>query len=100
MTNFNLTENEAKAVAVLSKEVLFQTGADTFSEIAEDELYLIVEPSMLVDAGWSVSEAAGTWGALEAKWAIEIGADRINGFDIDVITADAMAWNELQRNAA
>jgi len=63
---FDLTANETTASMILVKSCLYNMGGKRPSDLDHDPLTW-VEAKDLIRAGYSKPEAAGTWGALDAK---------------------------------
>jgi hypothetical protein len=61
-----LTENESRALYVMTKEALSGCGGHRPEDFYHDE-YTWVSAQELRDAGWSRHEAAGTYGSLMEK---------------------------------
>jgi len=70
MTNYNFTENEARAVKTLYLSCLGGMGGSTFAHL-EGDPFTWVNASDLMKAGWTRHAAIGTFGALITKGAVE-----------------------------
>ena len=66
MTEFNLTTNETDAALALVADCLSHMGGNRPMDL-ENDPFTWVDPDVLIDAGWSRHEAAGTWNALLDK---------------------------------
>ena len=69
MTTFTLTTNETDAALALVAYCLRQMGGNRPMDLENDPLTWVY-PDVLIDAGWSRHEAAGTWSALLDKGVI------------------------------
>ena len=63
---YQLTENELRAVFVLVGWCLENMGGKRPADLGDDP-FTWAYPDTLVEAGWSNQAAAGTWGALLDK---------------------------------
>ena len=97
MSDFNFTENEKRAALCLVAECLYAMGGERPMDL-EDDKFTWCHVSVLVDAGWSKHEAAGTYGSLESKGALDIDRDPNNFFGaeawVDTIRDELYQWAE------
>ena len=61
-----LTKNQTKAMEVLVKSGMENTGAKCIEDMMDDP-FLVVQASDLVESGWSQKQAEGTFGSLVAS---------------------------------
>ena len=93
---FNFTENEKRAALYLVADCLNGMGGERPMDLEEDR-FTWCHVSVLVDAGWSKHEAAGTYGSLESKGALDIEHDTDcmgEGAWVDSIRDELYQWAE------
>lgn len=94
---YNFTENEKLAALHLVDECLYSMGGDRPLDIFNDE-HVWTSPEVLMDLGWSKHEAAGTYGALEAKGAVYIEKENLSYYEkdawTDLVCLDVFKWAE------
>ncbi len=83
---YDFTENEKLAALHMVNDCLYSMGGKRPLDIFNDE-YNWTSPEVLTSLGWSEHEAAGTYGALEAKGAVYIEKDN-SQYEKD-------AWNDM-----
>jgi len=71
---YEFTQNEKLAALHLVDECLTGMGGGRPMDLEYDQ-FIWTDVSVLIGAGWSKHEAAGTYGALEAKKAVYIEKD-------------------------
>jgi len=93
---YNFTENEKLAALHLVDDCLYSMGGKRPLDIFNDE-YNWTSSEVLMSSGWSKTEAAGTYGALEAKGAVYIEKDNSQyekGAWNDMLSLDVFEWAE------
>jgi len=82
----NLTANQVNAMTALIKSCLCNMGGSTLANL-QDDPFVWVDASDLVEAGWGQKEAEGTFGSLVAEGLIYMD----DGF---ALTEN---WDELRK---
>ena len=93
---YDFTENEKLAALHMVNECLDSMGGDRPLDIMDDQM-IWTSPEVLTDLGWSKHEAAGTYGALEAKGAVYIENEKHmyeKGAWSDLVQLDVFEWAE------
>jgi len=87
-----VTKNQAEAMTTLIKVCLDNMGGSNLSDL-QDDPYVWINTSDLVDAGWSQKQAEGTFGSLVAQGLIY--EDEMNRGNI--LFALTENWDELSK---
>lgn len=93
MTGFNLTQNELDAAMAIVSDCLDGMGGSRPSDLEYDE-YTWTDAKVLMAAGWTRSEATGTFGALMEK-------GLVTEYDKNewALVTDAWCWLDTQWDA-
>ena len=103
--NYDVTENEFKALYTLVADCLYNMGGESPKDIHDDALTWTGTPVLTESGHWTVAEARGTYGALDKKGFIYIEnasrkyddawEDMVNGFVFDMFEP---IWTDIMNN--